>query len=451
MKMTIAKHNISGPRYTSYPTAPQWSADVDPLAYPSRLAALGRTDRALSLYFHIPFCQSMCRYCGCNVVIRKQRPEVGDIYVDALIAEMALLAAQIGHRQSVRQLHLGGGTPNYLSRSQLQRLMSAANHYFDIDFTGDISVEVDPRTLETDTLSALRELGFNRLSMGLQDFTPEVQAHIGRIQPYEVVRSVFEHARKLGFLSINIDLIYGLPYQTPANFRTTIEKVLSLSPDRIALYSYAHVPWLKSHQKLLHVDAMPDQDAKLQLFVQSRDLFLESGYIAIAMDHFAAPTDDLAAAFTGGRLHRNFMGYTTKPVDEFIGLGVTAIGFLDGMFSQNTHDLAQYYQRVQAGKLPTEKGMVLSEDDRVRQWVIQQLMCQMVVKKPEFMARFGVDFDAYFSLVKPKLDAFETEGFLTHSPDAIQLTPLGHFFVRNVCMAFDAYLEKSPARYSKTV
>jgi oxygen-independent coproporphyrinogen-3 oxidase len=448
----ISKHTQPGPRYTSYPTAPEWKP-LAPEAYKKALQKFGNSQKTLSLYIHIPFCNTMCYYCGCNVVIRKSKPEVGNEYLDYLEKEIRLVQSQMGKKSVLKQFHLGGGTPNFLSSDQLNRLMDIIHLHFDLDPEAEIAIEIDPRTVEPSQLQTLKQRGFNRISMGIQDFSAEVQAAINRIQPYDQVTALMTQLRALEFSSINMDLIYGLPHQTLSSFKETIEQVISLKPDRIALYSFAHIPWLKSHQKLIDPETLPLGKDKLDIFLQARGQFLDNGYDAIAMDHFALNTDELASAFKKGTLYRNFMGYTLKPADEYVGLGVTAIGLIEGTFSQNTPDLKTYYARLDENTLPTHKGLELSEDDLKRQWVIQELMCHFRVNKKQFETRFLVPFDTYFADETSHLNRCESEGLLTQSTEQITATELGRFFVRNIAMGFDWYLRQAEAhkRFSSTI
>lgn len=458
-KDIIEKFNIPGPRYTSYPTAPEWTKDFPVTAYFDSLTEIGRLNAPISLYIHIPFCESMCYYCGCTVVIRKKNtPEIGDEYLRYIRKELELVAGRIGRRVTLSQFHIGGGTPNFLSNDQLDELMSSVRRHFDIDPDGEIAIEVDPRHITKEKLNHIRRQGFNRVSMGIQDFTAEVQQAINRIQPFEMVREATEQMRELGFHSINFDLIYGLPYQTVLNFESTVEKVITLRPDRIALYSYAHVPWLKSHQTLLPKEAIPSPKEKLDIFVQAKDQLLQNGYTAIAMDHFALSEDRLSKAFLNGTLYRNFMGYTLRPTNDFIGIGMSAIGFAQSRYIQNTKLLNEYYAALDKGTLPVERGLVLSEDDRIRQWVITSVMCRFQIDKKEFENIFGVSFDRYFAAEQQHIAQCCKDELVEINGSTILVSPLGKYFVRNICMGFDRYLTKSssPAsssapRFSQTI
>lgn len=449
----LQKFSKQGPRYTSYPTAPEWKTSISSADYTQMLSEFGAKNKPLSVYVHIPFCSSMCFYCGCNVVIRKSSPEVGDGYLDLVEREIQQASLALGTKPVVKQLHFGGGTPTYLSAEQLQRLFTIISTHFELETDAEIAIEIDPRTVKKAHLTMLKTLGFNRISMGIQDFSPKVQEAVNRIQPFEMVAELMNDLRSLDFKSINMDLIYGLPYQTLPDFYHTMEQVVTLSPDRIALYSFAHIPWLKSHQKLIPETALPTGTLKLDLFIQAREQFLNSGYNAIAMDHFAKSTDEMSEAFNQGRLYRNFMGYTLKPADDFIGFGVSSIGFIDHSFIQNQKDLPSYTQAISNGLLPVEKGMRLSLDDQIRQWVISELMCHFGLDKQAFFQKFSVAFDSYFQDESPHLIEMESEGLLRREQDALKVTELGKFFVRNIAMGFDWYLRQPKAhqKFSGTV
>ena len=452
-KATILKFDTPGPRYTSYPTAPVWSDKVNEAVYIKDLRAFGACGKTLSLYIHIPFCGSLCAYCGCNVVIRKKDQRFGDEYIDYLDKEMALVYKYLGRRKEVRQLHWGGGTPTFLNEAQIERLYTTTQKYFDIDPAGEIAIEIDPRTIDKSKVRKLRALGFNRVSMGIQDFSEDVQKEVNRYQPYEIVARFNAWCRELNFVSVNFDLIYGLPRQTRESFQDTVAKTITLRPDRIALYSFAYVPWLKKHQQKIDTALLPSNDAKLDIFLRARDALVGAGYKAIAMDHFALDSDELAQAFESGTLYRNFMGYTVKPADEYIGLGVTSIGFLENTYVQNHKALPAYYQALKDGHLPVERGMVLSEDDTIRQWTINSLMCRFGVDKRVFEQRFRVSFDAYFGKEQEHL-RWCADNDLVHQDSArIDVLELGKIFIRNVCMGFDHYLRQKEARqkFSRTI
>ncbi|MCH7505510.1 oxygen-independent coproporphyrinogen III oxidase [PVC group bacterium] len=449
----IKKYDVAGPRYTSYPTAPVWKTLPSAEGYETKLKSFGRTERPLSIYIHIPFCESLCYFCACNKIIRKSLKTYGDQYIDYLAKEMELLCEFMGRKKPVIQLHWGGGTPTFLDEEQIKRLFNLTCEYFDIHPDGEISIEIDPRTTKKEKIRCLRELGFNRISMGVQDFHPEVQKDINRIQPYELVKEVYEACREYEFTSVNMDLIYGLPYQTQETFKETVERVIDLGPDRIALYSYANVPWLIKHQERMNRERIPDVDQKLDIFMQAREQFMAGGYLTIAMDHFAKKSDAMAEAFLDGTLWRNFMGYTLRPTDDFIGLGVSSIGFVGFAYFQNQKNLDQYYEDLDNGRFPIERGKILSDDDIKRQWVITSIMCRSGVDKREFENTFGESFDQYFSQEQRHLEKCEEDGLVEIGKEKIDVTPVGRIFIRNIAMGFDWYLRQkdSHKQFSKTV
>ena len=452
-KNTLQKYDVAGPRYTSYPTAPQWTSEVTAEAYISALKAFGQNDKTLSLYVHIPFCEQLCYFCACNKVIRAREDKVGDEFLDKLFIEIDLVASYIQHRKLIRQLHWGGGTPTYLSETQMERLFIKIQSVFDIDLNEEIAIEIDPRTVTQGKLKVLRKLGFNRISMGVQDFNDKVQDDINRIQPFDDVARVHQWCRDLKFESVNYDLIYGLPYQTKDTFKKTMDLVIGLRPDRIALYSFAYVPWLSKPQNKFNLEAIALHDEKLDIFIQSRGNLLAHGYQAIAMDHFALTTDGMSKAFNEGKLHRNFMGYTLKPADEYIGVGPSAIGFVEKTFIQNVKVLPDYYEILSNGKLPVERGKQLTQDDQIRQWVINHLMCQFSIDKQEFFDTFGYEFEDYFIDEGNHIHDCVEDGLINENSNRIQVTDLGKIFIRNVCMGFDYYLRQKNGhqRFSRTI
>lgn len=452
-KEIIRKYDVPGPRYTSYPTAPQWTNQVNETMYINKLKDLGLTDKTASLYVHIPFCRSLCSFCACNVIIRREDEKFGDEYLRYLFKEIDLIRASIGKKMKIKQLHFGGGTPTFLNETQLINLTQKLKDAFEIGLNGEIAIEIDPRTISLQKLTVLRDLGFNRVSLGVQDFNFEVQKEINRIQSFELVEQVTKNVRDLGFHSLNFDLIYGLPRQTKDSFHDTIQKVIGLKPDRIALYSFAYVPWLKKHQNKFNNNLLPVNDHKLDIFLHSRNSLLQSGYKAIAMDHFALEDDELHRAYERNELYRNFMGYTVKPADEYIGIGLTSIGFLEKIFIQNTKILPQYYEALEQGRLPVDRGCVLNTDDIIRQYVINSLMCHFHLNKRGVESKFQIDFNAYFSKEKEHLEYCIDEGLLEKQTDSFYVTELGKLFIRNICMGFDYYLDQQKLnhRFSRTV
>ena len=455
----IRRHDRPGPRYTSYPTAVEFDGEVDATTYGEHLArAAERTSEPLSLYLHLPFCEERCLYCGCNVVVTRKR-EVDRRYLGFLEREIREVARRLGGRRTLRQLHWGGGTPTYLEPDAMRRLQSVVRGEFDLEPDAEVAIEIDPRVTSADHLEAIRDLGFNRLSVGVQDFTPAVQQAVNRIQPYEETLALVERARALGLGSINVDLIYGLPLQTPETFQRTLDQVLSLRPDRLAVYSYAHMPWIKVQQKRIVEEQLPTPDVKLELIASALRTFQGAGYLPIGMDHFALPDDELGQALTRGTLWRNFMGYTVRHAPDMIGCGASSIGDVEGGFFQNEKKLVRYQKAIEAGQLPIEKGLISSADDRLRRYVITALMCAFRLDFADVETRFGIDFRSTFAQELEELRALEDDGLVVLGDDRIDVVGAGRLFVRNVCMVFDAYLRQRLAeseasarpRFSRTV
>jgi len=428
----MSRYNQAAPRYTSYPPAPHWHAADGHLLK----EAVAQSTSDLSIYVHIPFCERLCLYCGCNTVISKDKT-VATPYVHQVVAEMDLLAE--AHGRLVTQVHWGGGTPTYLSESQITELATAMASRFAIPNDAEMSVEIDPRVTSRSKLAALRAMGFNRLSIGVQDFDPLVQKAVRRIQSYEMTRETFESAREMGFHSINVDLIYGLPLQTTTSFATTLERILTLKPDRIAAFSYAHVPSLKKQQRAFERD-LPSEDEKLRLFLMTIDTLTAGGYRYIGIDHFALPDDPLELARQDGSLHRNFQGYTTKAETDLIGFGVSAISHLGNTYTQNTRETMPYAAAVYGGVLPTSRGYVMTADDRIRAAVIESILCNGVVIKSAMEKRFGIRFDEYFNDDLDRLASLEDDGLVEGVRSSkITLTSNGRIFCRVVARTFDAY------------
>ena len=453
----LRRYNVQGPRYTSYPTAPMWKESLESADYAAILAESSTAERPapLSLYFHLPFCEKLCFFCGCTVVITGSRHVREDAYVDLVEKEMSWVAAALavsGRPRQVVQVHWGGGTPTYFPPALLERLGRTIRDRFDLAGDAELGVEVDPRVTTREHLEVLAALGFNRLSMGVQDFDPQVQASINRIQPFEATRDLVRDARALGFPSVNVDLIYGLPHQTPASFDSTIDRVLEIDPDRLAVYSYANVPWMKKHQAVLE-PRLPDEATKFEIFRTALERFSGAGYEYIGMDHFARPSDVLARARRDRTLHRNFQGYTTKAGTDLVGFGMSSIGSIGRSYVQNRRELADYRAAIASGGSATFRGIRLTDDDLLRREVIQSLLCHGVVVRSEIEARFGIRFDAEFG---PALDALApcvADGLVTIDAREIRATPLGRIFLRNLAMPFDAYLG-SPAEkpvFSRTL
>ncbi|HEY9720674.1 MAG TPA: oxygen-independent coproporphyrinogen III oxidase [Oscillatoriaceae cyanobacterium] len=452
----IAKYNTAGPRYTSYPTAPEWRNEL-PLDEALGIIDANQRERAdtpLSLYVHIPFCHKLCYYCGCNMLVTKQQDLVSQ-YLDAVIAEIDRMAKRLDtQRRPVVQIHWGGGTPTYLNSAQIARLFGAIAERFTIAPDAEISLELHPPVTTFEQLATLRRLGFNRVSMGVQDFDHDVQVAVNRIQPYEQTRDLIAECRRLGFLSVNTDLMYGLPFQTVEKFKATLAKVETLRPDRIALFNYAHVPWLKKHMAMIKEETLPKPDEKLDIFEYAIADLTRQGYRYIGMDHFALPENELATAQADGTLRRNFMGYTTCADSDLYAFGASSISDLDRAYLQNQRNIHDYIRLMDEQELPIVRGMALSDDDRLRREVINRLFCVLRVDKAEIAARFGIDFDATFARELAELAPLAEDGLVELSDAAITVMPRGQVLLRNIAMPFDAYLAKTPAgerRFSKTV
>lgn len=452
----LARFDRPGPRYTSYPTAVEFHEGVGSEAYEAALedANEARADQPLSFYSHLPFCEHRCLFCGCNVVITPHMP-VATKYLDYLLREIDLVAERLTNRKDIVQMHWGGGTPTYYGPADLERLFSKVREHFDFPEGAEIAIEVDPRVTSEEQVAVLAELGFNRLSLGVQDLTPEVQAAITRNQTFEQTQRLMEDARKHGFSEgINVDLIYGLPKQEIKSFGESIERVISLRPDRVALYSFAYVPWIKGHQKKLDPALLPTAEAKLQLYLEGMKRFLDAGYVPIGMDHFALPDDELARAAAAGQLHRNFMGYSVMPATDMIATGVSGIGEVGHGFFQNRKKLSTYYEDLDAGRLPVTRGYLLDEDDRIRQHVIRELMCNFHVSHADVERRFSIDFAQYFESELDALGELQDAGFVSMTETELRVTDTGRVFVRNACMEFDRYLKRPKTEapvFSRTV
>ncbi len=436
------------PRYTSYPTADRFA----PLDGAEPWGAL-QDIRSLSLYVHIPFCRSLCYFCACNKVITQQYG-LASGYLDRLLQEMRWYRDKVAH-VPVLQLHLGGGTPTFLSDGDLRRLVAGLGELFDLRGGDDVeySIEADPRTLEVETLDTLRELGFNRLSLGIQDFNLEVQHSINRICSFEQVAGLTGAARERGFKSISYDLIYGLPRQTSAGLEQTLGQVLQLAPDRIALYHYAHLPNRFKAQRLIDTDLIPAPAEKIAMQLAAVSRLREAGYEFLGMDHFARPEDELAQAARAGKLRRNFQGYTLMPADALVGLGASAISYSRDGYWQNHHSLKDYAQAVAEYGSAASRGWMLSDEDRLRQWVIGELMCRLRLDKEEAARRAGAPFEAYFRAELARLQPMFDDGLLEQDTHSLRVNERGRWFVRNAASAFDSYLhgQETSARYSRVL
>ena len=436
----LARYNRPGPRYTSYPTAPVWNDAFGPADLEQVHAAADAARSPVSLYMHLPFCESLCLFCACNVIIQKDK-SVALPYFDVLKKEIFRVAQAVSRDRQVEQFHWGGGTPTYSSPAQLEDLFAFTKERFTFAPHAEIGIEVDPRVTSREHLETLRRLGFNRLSMGIQDFHEPVQKAVHRIQPYEITRDLIQSARALGFDSINVDLIYGLPHQTPDTFAHTVDQIIGLAPDRIALFSYAHVPWLKKQQGAF-ATFLPEGMQKFEIFRTGLLKFLEAGYLYIGMDHFAKPDDELATAQKNRTLHRNFQGYTTTAGADLYGMGVTAISGFSNAYAQNFRELTAWEKAVHDRGIATMRGYHLSQEDRLRREVISRLLCHTIIPKREINEAFNIDFDLHFADELLRLELPREDGLLTIDNDEIRATWLGRIFIRNLAMLFDPYLEK---------
>lgn len=440
----LQKFDVAGPRYTSYPTADRFVEAFGDEEYKRTLAQRfneeGARPQPLSLYVHIPFCDSLCYYCACNKVITKHHSRSAE-YLRYLALELALHTDLIGKGRIVSQLHLGGGSPTFMNDDELRELMAVVRQHFQLAPGAELSIEVDPRTVDVARLDALATMGFNRLSFGVQDFDPAVQKAVHRVQPAEQVFTLVQAARERGFDSINVDLIYGLPLQSPASFDRTLAQITALRPDRIALYGYAHLPQRFKPQRRINDDELPTASAKVAMLARSLEALLAVGYVYVGMDHFALPNDPLAVAKRQGRLHRNFQGYSTQPDCDLIALGVSSIGRVGATYSQNAKTLDDYYDLLNHGRFPVVRGLALTRDDLLRRAVIMAIMCQGAVHFESIALAYLVDFQRYFATELEALKALAEQGMVKVDADSIEVTDTGWFFVRAVAMVFDRHLQ----------
>ncbi len=451
----IRRHDRRGPRYTSYPTAPHFRAPFggDELAALIDAGQQQAPPPGLSLYVHVPFCRSRCLYCGCTTEVCDEPARMAG-YAGHVVTEIEALMPRLDRARAIEQLHLGGGTPGLLADDQLRALVGALRARHGLADGAEVSIELDPRTLRPTTLRTLRGLGFNRVSYGVQDLDPRVQRAVGRVQPEAMTRGAVEAARAEGFDSVNLDLIYGLPYQTPVRFAETVQRVLAWQPDRVALFNFAYLPARLAHQERLPAEALPSPDDKLQIFLQTADAFVDAGYRFLGLDHFARPGDELARAVDSGQLHRNFQGYTARAGLEVLAFGASGISQLTHGFAQNRRDTDGYLDAVAAGASPVVRGLRLTADDRLRGAAIEALMCNLRLDIPDLERRFGIDFEDAFGDVREALAPLQADGLVAWEPEALRITEPGRLLMRNVAMAFDAYLAAEGGDgpgYSRTV
>ncbi len=448
----VRRYDRSGPRYTSYPPATAFHEGFGEADYraAARMGNQRQPPKPLSLYFHIPFCSTVCYYCACNKIVTRNRSRAVP-YVTALLQELALQAPLFDNERPVEQLHWGGGTPTFLSVDQMRQLMDATRRHFRLhdDDGGEYSIEIDPRTVDEHDMAALRELGFNRVSFGVQDFDAKVQKAVNRIQSEQQTLAVMAAAQRQEFHSISIDLIYGLPFQSVDSFSVTLDKVIAARPDRLAVFNYAHLPQRFKTQRQIDASTLPAPEEKLRILALTIDRLQDAGYVYIGMDHFALPEDKLSLALADGTLQRNFQGFSSHAQCELVAMGITAIGQVDDCYAQNVRDIDEYYGRLRAGKLPVFRGVRLTEDDRLRRRVIADLICHGYVDKRAVMD----DFDGYFARELARIEPMQADGLLQHDDEGIRVLAPGRLLIRNICMLFDHYLraESRPERFSKAI
>ncbi len=450
----IERHDQSGPRYTSYPTANLFHDGFTEEDYRKAASASNAGKGPLSLYFHIPFCDTVCFYCACNKVATKDRSKAQP-YLDRVYREIAMQAELFDSDRQVEQLHWGGGTPTFISNEQMRELMQVTRQHFKLadDDVGEYSIEIDPREADADSIALLRDIGFNRLSLGLQDLDPQVQKAVNRIQTEQETFSVLDAARANGFRSISMDLIYGLPFQTMASFRKTLQRVVEAGPDRLSVFNYAHLPERFKPQRRINEGELPQAAEKLEILQMVGEELASSGYVYIGMDHFARPDDELAIAQREGHLYRNFQGYSTHADCDLVAMGITSIGMVGSTYAQNVKSLDAYYEIIDSGHLPVFRGLELNQDDKIRRDLITRLICHFELDMSVFANDWGLDFEAYFEPELKALDAFIEDGLVKREGSVIQVQPAGRLLIRNVCMVFDAYLKKDggATRFSKVI
>ncbi len=448
------KYDKPGPRYTSYPTAPHFSESFTHENYLDEILKTnyGEGLPDLSLYFHLPFCDTLCYFCGCNMIITRNRDRVKD-YIKYLKKEIDMVRTYILPDRKVSQLHWGGGTPTHLHPDEIDELASYIKESFQFKEDSENGCEIDPRELSRRHLEMLRKNGFNRISMGVQDFNEKVQKATNRIQPEDITRQTVQWVRELGFSSINLDLMYGLPFQTLETFSETLDKTIDISPDRIAVFNYAHVPWMKKHMSLIHTEDLPAAEVKLQILKMTIERLTNAGYVFIGMDHFAKPDDELAIALNEKKLYRNFQGYSTHSGTDLYAMGITAISQLQNVYAQNYKTEKEYFQTIDNETIPVAKGYRLNEDDILRREVVMKLMCNFELEFKPIEEKYKINFNEYFAWGLNNLTEMEKDELVTIGKDKIEVTPMGKLLIRNIAMNFDGYIERKEdtAKYSRTV
>jgi len=448
----VQKYDVAGPRYTSYPPATKFTGDVPWDELDARIEANNRSARDLSIYFHIPFCETLCWFCGCTTVITLNHDKGAD-YIESLGREAAMMSSRLNPARKAVQLHFGGGSPTFLRPDEIRRLGDIIRRHFTFSPEMEASVEVDPRRLTRDHLVALREIGFNRASMGVQDFNPKVQEAVHRIQPPGMTRQAVDWMREVGFGSINVDLIYGLPNQTPESFNGTLDAVLDMQPDRLAVFSYAHVPWIKPAQKILEAKILPPPETKLHLLkLVIEKLTADGRYVYIGMDHFARPDDELAVAQRNKQLQRNFQGYSTRAGSDIYAFGMSGISQIPDAYWQNEKELPKYQEAVEAGRAPWSRACFVTGEDRIRRETIMRVMCDLSLDFAAMSQNLGIDFENHFASELAALDPFEADGLVQRSPGGFTVTDTGRLFIRNIAMCFDNTLAPAGGqRHSRTI
>ena len=450
----IDRYDCTGPRYTSYPSAAQFDGNFSSQDYARIALATNQTLRPLSLYFHIPFCSTVCFYCACNKIVTKNRSRAIP-YLEHLYREIVLQSHLYDPDRPVLQLHWGGGTPTFISDTQMNELMDMTHRHFHMlaDDSGEYSIEIDPREADRHTIRLLRRLGFNRLSVGIQDFDPHVQQAVNRLQTYKQTHEVLDAARHEGFKSVSVDLIYGLPHQSVDSFSRTLEKVINLSPDRLSVFNYAHLPKRFKTQRQIRESDIPSAGTKLDILGRVISMLTSAGYIYVGMDHFAKPTDELVRAQRTRTLHRNFQGYSTHAECDLVGMGLTGISMVGNCYSQNSSDIDEYYALTGADQIPVCRGIELDWDDRLRRDILLELMCHCSLDIAELERDWGIEFLSYFNSERSRLEALQDDGLLTIDEKRIDVLPAGRLLIRNICMIFDRYLHATPSieRFSRTI
>jgi oxygen-independent coproporphyrinogen III oxidase len=437
----IEKYDYAGPRYTSYPTAPQFHEGFGEEQYRAMAAKTNASGNPLSLYFHLPFCDTVCFFCACNKVVTKERERAAP-YLQRLHREIALQGELFDRSRQVQQLHWGGGTPTFISHDEMRELMRVTGEHFNLadDDSGEYSIEIDPREASIDTIALLREIGFNRMSLGVQDFDPKVQRAVNRIQPEKQTMAVLQAARDEGFRSISVDLIYGLSFQTVTSFATTLDRIIEAAPDRLSIFNYAHLPKMFMPQRRINAEDLPSPQEKLDILSMTGEKLTAAGYVFIGMDHFARPDDELAKAQRDGTLYRNFQGYSTHSECDLVAMGVTSIGMVGTTYSQNLRTIDEYAEQIDAGRLAIFRGLELNQDDLVRRDVITRLICHFKLDYPSVEQQWGIDFKGYFAPNLARLESMQQDGLLEMDDNGIRVLPRGRLLIRNICMEFDNYL-----------